>query len=114
MAVNQCNPLAAGITGVILVALFTIPTLLAVISQTRQPKPKSRTYQDKDGISREGLDSKATATIPKSLVLGLTILGLATSITLAVLTESETHSAYTLREDWLNFGQWVRHANAID
>ena len=104
---NHFNPLAAGIAGVVLVSALTIPAIRELISQTQQPKPKTRTYQDKDGVSTEALTSACSASIPKTLLLSLSILGLITSVVLAVLEGIETHSAYTSTEDWLNFGQWV-------
>lgn len=111
MAASHVNPLAVGITGLVLLALLTIPTLLAMVSQTRRPKPKSRTYQDKDGISTEELTSANTAIVPKSLLLLFAVLGLATSIALAIIERSEVHTTFAPKEAWLNFGQWVSLRN---
>lgn len=107
MVNNGLNPLVVGISGVVLVALFTIPTIVGVVSQIRQPKPKTRTYQDRDGASTEVLTSACSAIFPKAFLLVLGILGLSTSVVIVALGGPETHSGYTSTEDWLNAGQWV-------
>jgi predicted RND superfamily exporter protein len=105
MLENDSRSLVAGIGGCVLVFLLTLPSLASVASHLREPKPKSNIYEDKDGIATEKSVAEYSAKIPKIFLFVFAVLGLGTSIALAVL---ETLAGVDLIETWLNVAQWVR------
>jgi hypothetical protein len=104
MLENDSRSLLAGVGGV-LVFLLTLPSLASVASHLRESKPKSNIYEDKDGIATEKSVAEYSTKIPKIFLSIFAILGLGTSIVLAVL---ETLGGVDVEESWLNVAQWVR------
>ena len=104
MLENDSRSLVAGVAGLVLVALLTIPSLVGVATHLRESKPQSNRYEDKDGAATAKSVAEYSATIPKILLSVFAVLGLATSIALAVL---ETLAGVDVIEGWVNVGQWV-------
>lgn len=103
---TESTSLAAGITALALVLLLTLPSLISIASHLRNPKPKSNTYEDKDGIATEKSVAEYSAKIPKISLAILAISGLALSIFLAVLNiVGEDDGMFV--ENWLNVAQSV-------
>jgi len=99
--------LAVGSVGLVLVFLLTLPALKQFVAHFREPKPKPRIYEDKDGIATEESTAKYSTTIPKILLAIFTILGLLTAIGLAVLGTVNYDQDPMYIENWINFAQWV-------
>jgi hypothetical protein len=107
--------LAVGITALALVLLFTFPSLTAIASHLRNTKPKSSTYEDKDGAATEKSVAEYTAKIPKIALAIFTISGLSLSIILAVLDIACEDDGMFI-QNWLNVAQSVslRDASLLD
>ena len=105
MLENDSRSLVAGVAGLGLVFLLTLPSLLGVASHLRESKQQSGLYEDEDGVATEKSVAEYSAKIPKIFLFVFAVLGLGTSIALAVL---ETLAAVDLIETWLNVAQWVR------
>jgi hypothetical protein len=105
MLENDSRSLVAGVAGLALVFLLTIPSFIGVASHLRDSKPQPNIYEDKDGVATEKSVAKYSAKIPKTFLAIFVILGLASSIALAVL---ETLGGIDVIESWVNVGQWVR------
>jgi hypothetical protein len=104
MLENDSRSLVAGVAGLALVFLLTIPSLAGVTSHLRESKPRSGVYKDEDGVATEKSIAEYSAKIPKILLSVFAVLGLVTSIALAVL---ETLAGVDVIVGWVNVGQWV-------
>jgi len=104
MLETDSRSLVAGVAGLVLVSLLTLPSLVGVASHLRESKLKSNLYEDKDGVATEKSVAAYSAKIPKIFLSIFTVLGLGTSIALAVL---ETLARVDVIEGWVNVGQWV-------
>ncbi|GKU04827.1 unnamed protein product [Fusarium langsethiae] len=93
--------------GLGLVALATIPALVAVINQLRQRTPKDNFYEDIDGKSTPESIAAFSNRLPKILILVSSAIGLGTSIAVSAL--SSLHGSYNefLLKNWLLAGAWV-------
>lgn len=106
MLENISTSLAAGSSGLVLVALLTSPSIINIASHLRGPKSISDIYEDKDGVATEQSVEEYSAKIPKAFLGIFTVAGLATSIALAVLGSIEGWD-WMFVENWLNVAQWV-------
>jgi hypothetical protein len=104
MLENDSRSLVAGVAGLGLVFLLTLPSLLGVASHLRESKQQSGLYEDEDGVATEKSVAAFSAKIPKIFLSVFAILGLGTSIALAAL---ETLAAVDVIEAWVNVAQWV-------
>ncbi|KAE9366466.1 putative ABC bile acid transporter [Stipitochalara longipes BDJ] len=100
MLETDSRPLVAGVAGLTLVFLLTLPSLVGVASHLRESKPQSNRYEDKDGAATEKSIAAYSAKIPKIFLSIFAVLGLGTSIALAVL---ETLAGVDVIEAWVNF-----------
>ncbi|KAH9224216.1 P-loop containing nucleoside triphosphate hydrolase protein [Leptodontidium sp. 2 PMI_412] len=105
MLENISTSLAAGSSGLVLVALLTSPSIINIASHLRGPKSISDIYEDKDGVATEQSVEEYSAKIPKAFLGIFTVAGLATSIALAVLGSIEGWD-WMFVENWLNVAQW--------
>lgn len=105
MLENDSRPLVAGVAGLAVVFLLTIPSLAGIASHLRESKPPSKIYEDEDGIATEKSVAEYSTKIPKALLAVFSILGLGTALALAVL---ETLAGIDVTASWVNVGQWVR------
>ena len=105
MLENISRSLVAGVAGLALVFLLTLPSLAGVASHLRDPKPQSKIYEDEDGVATQKSVAEYSAKLPKIFLSVFAVLGLGTSIALAVL---ETVAGVDVIEGWVNVGKWVR------
>jgi hypothetical protein len=104
MIENESRAFVAGVAGLVLVFLLTIPSLAGVATHLRESKPQSNVYEDEDGIATDKSVAEYSAKIPKILLSVFAVLGQVTSIALAIL---ETLAGVDVIEGWVNVGQWV-------
>lgn len=99
--------LVAGAASLSVVALLTVPSVIAVVSHFREPKSKPALYEDKDGVASEESVAEYTAKYPKILLSLFTVLGFATAACLAVLSTLDRDLDPMFLENWLSGGEWV-------
>lgn len=98
--------LAAATCTLLLVITLTFPSVFSLTSHFREKgKQIPNTYTDKDGVATEETIAAFSTKIPKTLLMISTLLGFATSITLAVL-DLFRYDGLKL-EDWLNVALWA-------
>ncbi|TAQ84026.1 hypothetical protein B7494_g7650 [Chlorociboria aeruginascens] len=97
--------IAAGAVGTTLILILTFPSLMSILSHFRAHTSKSELYQDRDGVATEGSTAAFTAKLPKTVLSIFTVLGLGTSIALAVIGTVNPGDGMIL-ESWLNSVQW--------
>ncbi|KAI6711688.1 hypothetical protein JHW43_005753 [Diplocarpon mali] len=97
--------LAGGISSLAVVGLLTSPTVFAITSHLRSPRPASiNVYEDSDGIATEKSVADFSTKIPKILLAGFVIGGLGTAVALAVL--AVVSGAEGFIENWLVVADW--------
>ena len=101
--------LASGAAGLTLVLLLTIPSTFAIAAQFRETKPRSSTYEDKDGVATPESIAAFTTKVPKIVLSIFTILGLLVSIALAILGTLHLTSDDLFFESWFNVAGWVMY-----
>lgn len=108
MVEQDSRAFASAIAGTTLIILLTLPAVIGIISHLRAPKSKSniKVYADKDGTATPESMAKYSAKCPKTLLVIFAVLGLFTSIALAVLGTLGPRTPMFLG-DWLNTSQWV-------
>lgn len=106
MLETDSRSLAAGIAFLVLVLLLTFPSLIGIASHFRDPKPKSTTYEDKDGVATEKSVAAYSTRIPKISLGIFTVSGLSLSIALALIGIVGADDGMFV-ENWLNVAQWV-------
>lgn len=101
-----------GLTALTLVFITTIPTLLNLLKRAKSQYKANgydeihKLYEDKDGVATEESQNQYSATVPKYSTLFGSIIGLATSIAIAVLISVNSVRNLDI-ENWLVFGSWV-------
>jgi hypothetical protein len=98
---------AAGLFGLCLNFLFTVPSLIGIVAHFREKKSKSTVYEDKDGVASEDSMAEYSTSIPKLLLSIFTALGLLTAVALGVLATVDTKEDPMFFENWFNVAQWV-------
>lgn len=98
---------SAGVAGLCIVVLFTFPSLIEIVSHFREPKSKSRIYEDKDGVATEKSMAEYSVTIPKFILAILITLGLLTAVALGVLATVKPEADSMFVENWINASYWV-------
>ena len=98
---------AAGAAVLALLLILTFPSLSAIASHFREPKTKVEIYKDKDGVATEHSMAAFSAKAPKTLLSIFTLLGLASSLALAVLGTLNRAHDFTFLQNWISVGQWV-------
>lgn len=102
----KSTSLAAAVCSLLVVTTFTLPSVSSIISHFREKgKQIPNTYSDKDGVATEETIATFSTKVPKTLLIISTLLGLGTSLALAIL-DLFHHGGLEL-EDWLNVAQWV-------
>ncbi|CAG8951038.1 hypothetical protein HYFRA_00006436 [Hymenoscyphus fraxineus] len=101
----DARSLVAGAAGVVLTFLLTLPSTLTLWKLLGSGKARQDTYEDKDGIATKESLAKYTAKVPKIWIGILTVLGLLTSVALAILATLDSNQ-WMLLENWLNVAQW--------
>jgi hypothetical protein len=104
---QNARALAAGIAALALSSFFTVPSVTAVAAHFRQPKPKPKLYEDRDGIATEESMAAYSAKAPKVILSVFTIVGFAAATFLAVLTTLHRNDYSVFVQNWLNVAQWV-------
>lgn len=104
-------PLSA--VGLGLSSLFSIPATAAVLNQVRRGAPKDNFYEDRDGKSTPEAVAAFSNRVPKTVILLFSSLGLATSISISVLTTLEPARYGLFLESWLATASWVRCSCSI-
>jgi hypothetical protein len=109
MVEHDSRSLVSGVVGTALILLLTSPSVIGIISHLRAPKCNTNTkiYEDKDGVATPESMAKFPTKVPKTFLLVFVVLGLFTSIALAVLGTLDSRTPMFL-QDWLNTAQWVR------
>jgi hypothetical protein len=98
--------LAAAACSSVVVVGFTLPSAISTVSYFRGKEQKWTSYSDKDGVATEETIATFSTKLPKTILMISTILGLGTSIALAIL--ALFHPDGMMTENWINVGQWVR------
>ncbi|KAI1811841.1 P-loop containing nucleoside triphosphate hydrolase protein [Poronia punctata] len=76
--------------GLAVVSLFSLPAAAQLVRQVRCRKQKTASYEDEDGESTKDIVEALSTKLPKTAILISSILGLCTSIAVAVLTTLST------------------------
>ncbi|KAM3068375.1 hypothetical protein ACMFMG_009513 [Clarireedia jacksonii] len=97
--------LAAAFCSSVVVVGFTFPSAISTLSHFRAKEQKWTSYSDKDGVATEETIAAFSTKIPKTILIISTILGLGTSIALAIL--ALFHPDGMMVENWINVGQWA-------
>lgn len=103
----EVRPLFVGFGGMEMVFLLTIPSMLATVSQMMETTLEPKIYEDIDGISTEALTSNFSNKNPKIILLVFEILGLATSVYLAVFEMVTNYSPQNAVLRWVDVIIWV-------
>lgn len=98
---------AAGVSGLCVITILTVPSLIGIVSHFRESKSKSTVYEDKDGVATEESMAEYSTVIPKFLLSIFTTLGLLTAVALGVLATVNTEVDPMFLENWINVAQWV-------
>ncbi|RDW75857.1 putative ABC bile acid transporter [Coleophoma crateriformis] len=98
--------LASGFAGLVAVGLLTIPALFALFCHFRQKKPKSATYEDRDGVASKESIEQFSAKLPKIFLFLFIVAGLSVSIALAILEILNITEDGLILESWLNVAAW--------
>ena len=93
--------------GLGLVFLSASPAVVAIIKQLRNRKPKDNFYQDIDGKSTPEAIAAFSTRLPKTIIVGLSILGAGTSIATSILCTLGNGSRDSILENWLTTASWV-------
>ncbi|ESZ94394.1 putative ABC bile acid transporter [Sclerotinia borealis F-4128] len=97
--------LAAAICCLLVVTVLTFPSVFSILSHFREKgKQDPNNYKDKDGVSTEETIAAFSTKVPKTLLVLSTLLGLGTSLALAIL-DIFHHDGLKL-EDWINVALW--------
>lgn len=105
----QAHRPVLGLVSMMLIFLVTVPTLLSLVEKARSAvrtngyEAVSKLYEDEDGTATEDTQKGYSVALQKFLIFLGSLLGLAASITIAVL--ATPRNPYV--EDWLTFGSWV-------
>lgn len=102
---NDSTSLASGAAGLGVVFLLTIPSIFDIFTHFRENKPKSATYEDKDGVASKESIERFSTKVPKVLLSVFTIAGLLVSVALAILGTLEKDGLFL--ESWFNIAIWV-------
>ncbi|KAI3318504.1 P-loop containing nucleoside triphosphate hydrolase protein [Xylariaceae sp. AK1471] len=78
--------LASSALGLGIVSAFSIPAIVHLVKQIRDQNPKTDGYEDEDGQSSEEAIKTFSTKLPKVAILILSVIGLCTSIAIAVLS----------------------------
>ncbi|KAI0392247.1 P-loop containing nucleoside triphosphate hydrolase protein [Xylariaceae sp. FL0594] len=101
--------LASAGLGLGVVSVFSLLSVIHLVRQTRSPTQKTEGYEDQDGISSEEAVKNFSTKLPKAAIVILSIIGLCTSIVLAVLStispRGKDHGLFT--ENWLAVAAWA-------
>jgi len=91
--------------GLGVIALASLPS---VSSFLRRKEPRQAIYEDADGKSTPESMEAYSAKLPKAVLLVLSALGCAASLTNAVLVTLNLGKDGLFLEDWLSSAAWVR------
>lgn len=99
--------LASALIGFSLLLLSTFSSLRRIAPRVLTTKDERlpNIYRDKDGVATAKTVAAYSTRTPKSLICLLSVLGLAVSISLAVLGTLSRDDAFL--ENWLNAASWV-------
>jgi hypothetical protein len=102
--------LLAGAIGLGLIVLCTVVSTVILGSSLLKIKKTGLplVYEDKDGASTQNLTAKFSSKLPKTVITLSSLLGLATSVAIAVLSTLDIAEDGLFLEDWLNAAAWVR------
>ena len=109
---TERSSVIVGSVGFGLVALTSTPALLALYARVRPQKDSGyqrvdALYEDGDGAATVATQKAFSTTVPRSLALLGSVVGLLLSVAAAVI--STTHPGRALFvEGWVAFGSWVR------
>lgn len=98
-------PLSAAGLGI--VGAFSVPTVVTIARQIRKGAPKDNFYEDRDGKATPESIAAFSNRIPRAAILLFASLGLATSISISVLTTLDAQDGLFL-ENWMVTASWVR------
>lgn len=102
----------AGLIALLLVFLITVPTLLSFYNRVNMKAKGNgyeevhKLYEDRDGVATEESQKAFSAAIPKYIALSGCVVGLLTSLVMAVFTSTRSMGDFFI-ENWLTFGSWV-------
>lgn len=101
------------VTGLAIVALFTIPALVTIIRQIRKGAPKDNFYEDRDGKATPESIAAFSNKAPRAVILLFASLGLGTSISISVLTTLHHERDGLFLENWMVTASWVRRTGPL-
>lgn len=105
---SQTQTIVVGAVSLALVAVLTVPAVVAVASNfRRKTKATAELYKDKDGTASEESMAAYSAKIPKTALSVFAIVGFAISTSSAITTTVKQNEVFSLVQSWLNFAQWV-------
>lgn len=109
MGHSQSPSAVAGLTALVSVSIFTIPSILKLIRSYSREKyaTVNALYDDEDGTATEETQKDYSATVPKYIAVSTSVIGFVASIVAAAfITVHPTRDLYV--ENWLLLGCWVR------
>jgi len=101
--------LASAGLGLGIVSAFSVPSVTHLVKQFRFPTQKTEGYEDEDGQSSRDAVKNFSTKLPKAAILILSIIGLCTSIAIAVLSTLSPRGKGDglFLENWLVVPAWV-------
>lgn len=102
--------LLVGAVGLGLIVLCTISSAVILASSLLRTKKNGLpvVYEDKDGASTQDLTAEFSSKVPKTVIILSSLLGLATSVAIGVLSTLDIAKDGLFLEDWLNMVAWVK------
>ncbi|KAF7558292.1 hypothetical protein G7046_g5857 [Stylonectria norvegica] len=97
-------PLTAAGLGI--VSLSALPALIAILKQVRNRTPKDNFYEDEDGKSTPEAIAAFSNRVIKIVILGLSLVGVGTSIAITVLHTLQHTQDGSLLEKLLSTASW--------
>ncbi|KAL8677756.1 MAG: hypothetical protein Q9186_005841 [Xanthomendoza sp. 1 TL-2023] len=105
------STIAISWTGIGLIVLCTIPTVIATIKKLRSHSRNTyeeieKPYEDEDGVATQTSAKTFSTALPIYLVVGSTLLGLCLSGATAIRSTLRTRAGAHIHP-WLAFGSWI-------
>ncbi|KAI1497200.1 P-loop containing nucleoside triphosphate hydrolase protein [Biscogniauxia marginata] len=101
--------LTSSALGLGIITILSSPSVAHVVGHLRSPSPKTESYEDEDGKSTPDALKAFSTKLPKALIIACSVIGLGTSVALAVLETlgPRGQGDGLFLENWLAVPAWA-------